>query len=468
MQTRSSSASSVATGATRKQYSAEEAEILMQKASEKERQLREQSEALQVKADYLTKMQEEMDRREAAGTQEQPAVEQLMASMHTITSCIERINSRLANLETSQKEEKQERYHTREERSYSQPTSQHLDIMDQPSPIRLKDAIDTVPRFDGHKMSVFHFSKICERALDLIPTYHEYYLVQLIINKLQGHAYSAIEGVEFHTVLELTKRLKLIFGPNKSVDQYRGELGNIYMKQNENIFDYIARVQELRTAIIDGESDLSGNISERSRDAIEVTTLNSFINGLPSDLLVRVKLERPKTFEESISTAIQLSKTIEAENIRKKTLFRPNFQPRADPPNITGNFTHQNHTNNNFNNGYRSGYRPNNGHTNSRPPYPATPTKSTAIAQSQQNFQTKICRYCKTPGHLIEECRKLAYKRTLETNQPGTSGNAQGVPLRTDVRWNDPQPGRPTYHIQKKVNITTPQETPVQISESAN
>lgn len=175
-------------------------------------------------------------------------------------------------MEISQREEQQERHHPREKQSNSsQPTSQHFDVMDQPSPIRLKDAIDTVPRFDGHKMSVFHFNKICEHALDLIPIYHENHLIQLIINKLQGPAYSAIEGVEFHTVLELTKRLKLIFGPNKSVDQYREELGNIYMKQNENIFNYIVRVQELRTAIIDGESDLSGNISERNRDAIEVS-----------------------------------------------------------------------------------------------------------------------------------------------------------------------------------------------------
>jgi len=90
-------------------------------------------------------------------------------------------------------------------------------VVDQPSPIRIKDAIDTIPKFDGHKMSVLHFNKICERALELIPQYHEYYLVQFIINKLQGHAYSAIEGAEYHTVLELTKRLKLIFGSNKSV-----------------------------------------------------------------------------------------------------------------------------------------------------------------------------------------------------------------------------------------------------------
>jgi len=149
MQTRSSSTSSVATGTTRKQYTAEETEILMQKINEKEKQLKKQAEALQAKNEHLTKMQEEMSRKEMAGAQEQPAVEQLMASMQTITSYIERINSRLMNLETSQREE---RYAPREERSFSQPTSQHLDIMDQPSPIRLKDAIDTVPKFDGHKM----------------------------------------------------------------------------------------------------------------------------------------------------------------------------------------------------------------------------------------------------------------------------------------------------------------------------
>lgn len=81
-----------------------------------------------------------MSRKERAEVPEQPAVEQLMASMQTITSCVERINARLANLELVQREE---RYAPREERSFSQPTSQPHDTMDQPSPIRLKDAIDT-------------------------------------------------------------------------------------------------------------------------------------------------------------------------------------------------------------------------------------------------------------------------------------------------------------------------------------
>lgn len=109
-------------------------------------------------------------------------------------------------------------------------------------------------------------------------------------------------------------------------------------------------MQELRTAIIVGESDLSGNIGERNKNAIEATTLNSFINRLPSDLLVRVKLEHPRNFEEGISTAIQLFKTIEAENVCKRTLFRPNFQSRADLPNNTGSLAHRNPATNNVNN----------------------------------------------------------------------------------------------------------------------
>lgn len=56
MQTRSSSASSVAAGATRKQYTAEEAEILMQKLNEMEKQMREQAEALQAQNEHLMKM----------------------------------------------------------------------------------------------------------------------------------------------------------------------------------------------------------------------------------------------------------------------------------------------------------------------------------------------------------------------------------------------------------------------------
>ncbi|XP_011860867.1 PREDICTED: uncharacterized protein LOC105558005 [Vollenhovia emeryi] len=216
--------------------------------------------------------------------------------------------------------------------------------------------------------------------------YQEYHLVQLIINKLQGHAYSAIEGTQPLSVLELTRRLKRIFGPNKSVDQYRGELANVFMKSNENIFDYVARVQELRTSIIDGETDSVGYIESSRKKEIEDTVMNSFVNGLPSELLIRVKIENCDILEESIETAIQLSKTIEAERARKRPLV-VNPPARADPQ-----------------------------YTILRPPRPSIPPegprpfiKPLIPGQPGPNFPTtKVCYYCKAPGHFKNQCQKYA------------------------------------------------------------
>lgn len=137
MQTRSSSSSSVATAITKKQYTVEEADIIMQKINEKERQLKEQAEALQAKHDHLTR-QEEANRKELAEAQNQPTMEQLFVSINTMVHQMERINSRITNLETLQGKE---RYAPQEGRSITSPIPHHFDMMDQPSPIRLKDAI---------------------------------------------------------------------------------------------------------------------------------------------------------------------------------------------------------------------------------------------------------------------------------------------------------------------------------------
>jgi hypothetical protein len=132
---------------------------------------------------------------------------------------------------------------------------------------------------------------MCERALKLIPPQQEYYLVQLILNKLQRHAYAAIEGIEYNTVFEITRQLRKIFGPNKSTDQYRGEMANIYMRPSESLFNYVERIKELRTAILDGKITSSGFIDETVKESIEMSARDSFVNGLPSDLLIRVKLK---------------------------------------------------------------------------------------------------------------------------------------------------------------------------------
>ncbi|CAL1685195.1 unnamed protein product [Lasius platythorax] len=234
------------------------------------------------------------------------------------------------------------------------------------------------------------------------------------------------------------------------------------MKPNENIFDYIERVKELRAAIIDGETNTSGYIDEITKDNIEQTVIMSFVNGLPSDLLIRVKLERSYTFEDAFIAAIQLSKTLEAENARKRSTpsYKSNTPPRSDFPNNPGPS------------------RPFSNYTSypqqSTQPQPSRNTapfiKPLIPGRPGPNYPTeKICRYCKAPGHLINECRKLAYRQSV-VNNPSTSqpfnnnnnnnvnipGNSHGVPVTNGVRRNDIQTGRLPLP-QNAITIALPQ-----------
>lgn len=107
-------------------------------------------------------------------------------------------------------------------------------------------------------MTVFQFSQACERALRLIPDHQEPHLVQLIMGRLQGHAYTILQDANYLTVEPLLRKLKRIFGPNKTLNQYRGELGNAYMRPNESVLDYIGRIKELQTAIIGCKTEQRG------------------------------------------------------------------------------------------------------------------------------------------------------------------------------------------------------------------
>ncbi|KAL6417279.1 hypothetical protein ACFW04_012867 [Cataglyphis niger] len=385
-------------------------ETLNQKLNEKERMLKEHAKMLQIKQDELKNLQREIEQSRNANSdnnQYESIIKNLNEQISALVSLpeqMEQLNQRINDIQFSNQLHNQQTNYNSDYYS-AQNFPRRSSPADTASPIRLMDVVDSIPKYDGHKIPVFYFSKMCERALELIPGYHEYHLVQLIINKLQGHAYGAIEGTEYHTVFELTRKLKRIFGPNKSVDQYRGELANIYMKPNENIFDYIEKVKELRAAIIDGETDAGGYIDEITKDNIERSVTTSFINGLPSDLLIRVKLERSYTFDGALESAIQLSKTLEAENARKRTvpLYKSNISPRADFLNKSGlpqatNLPQSNET-----------QHPRNNTTPFiKPLIPGIPGSNYPVG--------KTCRYCKNPGHLIDECRKLAYKRSTENN----------------------------------------------------
>lgn len=95
-------------------------------------------------------------------------------------------------------------------------------------PIKLKDAIESVPLFEGHQSSVFQFLRACERARNMVPRHQEPQLVKLLMNKLGGHAFLAVEDTEIVDLNDFGKKLKDMFGPGKTVNEYRGELATVF------------------------------------------------------------------------------------------------------------------------------------------------------------------------------------------------------------------------------------------------
>lgn len=421
-----------------------EVEIINRRIAEKEKLLKEQSEALKRRQEELDKIRYEVESGQGTSTGPDSELKERMIrlerAMDTLTVLPEQLDELRRQIPQSRS--------GRDTPDFQQGSTQL-----ETSPIRLKDVIDSVPKYDGHNMSVFHFCKMCERASQLIPQYHEFHLVQLIMNKLQGHAYAAVEGYEYPRIFYLTRRLKQIFGPNKSTDQYRGELANIYMKPNEHILDYAGRVKELANCVIDGEMGASGYIETSARQLIEHNARDSFINGLPSDLLIRVRLREINgclyTLEDAIAAAVQITKTLEAEKSRKQNTncrFSPPF--RADTP-----FNRPSAPNRASESGLNS-------------PRSAPVIKPLVPGQPGPNYPGVICFYCKTPGHVMKNCYRLAYKNKInEENatkrvlfKQGDSGNAMSIP-EVGVRRDANQTGRPSTSIMISQETNNPPHT---------
>lgn len=69
-----------------------------------------------------------------------------------------------------------------------------------------------------------------------------------------------------------------------------------------------------------------------SIDNIDRSVLDSFVNGLPSELLIRVRLEGYRDLDDDITKTIQVNKSLKAEKLRRKPYYSntaPNY-PRAD------------------------------------------------------------------------------------------------------------------------------------------
>lgn len=266
----------------------------------------------------------------------------------------------------------------------------------------LRDALELVPKYDGHNIPVWQFSRACKRAKDSVPLVDEALFVRMLKNKLAHHAYLAVED-EFHPTLDnFLDTLKRVFGSGRSPNYYRGQLSMAYKRPNEHILDYIGRIKDLKSAIIDGDqTNLGRPLTETEIASIESFALEAFFEGLPREHRVELRAEGYRNFADACSKVLTINKRLEREDARNRTSRTPRENSALSSP---------------------------------TPRVLQREPSSTLVnaSGSPALMGRKICSYCKNLGHLVNECRKRRYHENLNArnhgndNPPPTNANQHG------------------------------------------
>ena len=163
----------------------------------------------------------------------------------------------------------------------------------------------------------------------MIPRQMEVPLTKLIKGKLRGRAYAAVEDSDCHSIESLCDLLKETFGPRMDIDEIKGDLAHIYMRKGEHILDYISRVKDLRSAILDCDRDL---VDTREVDDL---TAKRFVKGLPNQLYCNMHRVEGQPLSAIFREAIEIYQRLELEESR---LGRPTPDTRrvqfAEPSNV--------------------------------------------------------------------------------------------------------------------------------------
>lgn len=295
--------------------------------------------------------------------------------------------------------------------------------------LTFKDALESVPIFNGENIPLLKFTRACNRIKDMFPANQEPTLARLLRNKLKGRAYTAVEDDNFETVKEFTDVLKGVFGATKSVNQYRGELGSIVKARYEHTIDYISRVKDLHAAILEEETASKGPLRATTIKDIEVETLECFVAGLPPTFRTNLKIEGYTKLSEAYSAAIKVEKEFEKDRFKFKEQ-RQESKPHVSftkpevktSESITCTFCKKP--------GHESercwikhpDKRPSrNNNNNGNDNFTFKPGQS-----SPPRFESRVtCLYCGKPGHDVASC--YAKQRDERTSGNGSSRPAAGA-----------------------------------------
>ncbi|KYQ49769.1 hypothetical protein ALC60_11154 [Trachymyrmex zeteki] len=423
---------------------------------ERERRMRQQEVANEQRATTMEHDRRNLDRER----------DQMISKVSELEVREKEVEKRWQDFETTRLEDSASNIprETKQSRNFtSHPIRSNNSYDEIPSPkVSFKEATDSVPHFDGYNIPLAQLTRACRRARDIIPASGERNLTKLLINKLSKRAYYAVEDEPCNSVTDLIDLLTDAFGTAKTLDQYRGELSIIYLKPGEHILDYISRVKDLRTAILDAERREHGELDNHFIAEIDNLTTRSFYEGLPLDYRLQVSPLTHPRHTDMFAAAKAIAKRQELDKQRFETHPRYDREKETRPLNPIGkplahstphktnhldryNYPRETLGRRDYSYDVRNHELPQNTPRNYYPPryeprrdVPRTNNYTERFDRNRDNTRNEfnrgndrrtndraeqpVCKYCKNFGHTIDECRKRQYNN----HQHERSGNLSG------------------------------------------
>ncbi|XP_013165999.1 PREDICTED: uncharacterized protein LOC106116653 [Papilio xuthus] len=272
--------------------------------------------------------------------------------------------------------------------------------------------LQLIPDFDTkNNNDIYRYIRSCDAAFNLATITQQPTVLVFALNKITGPYSADVHAKQFLNWAELKTFLIQKFSQTKTLAHLNLELQSMFQKHNESITEYYHRVELCRSKIIEKlNAEILDNTLLGRLATTEETALNVFINGISSDIGTMLRTKGFNNLSESGRFALQEDK-IRAMNNARQTLFRTN-SPRLSiaphkPPVSTNLPTRRPMT------------------------YPPHRPLNNQLNSTHEN--TKICNYCKHPGHVISECRKRTYNNNLRNKnqlaQPTPSTNVNNLNL---------------------------------------
>lgn len=272
--------------------------------------------------------------------------------------------------------------------------------------VSLEIAEKLLIKFDGSKNKLYEFIDNCEKAISLVKPEFKNVLLSIIETKLTDKARAITRNRKFDEWNDLKSFLLDAYSEKRTEGQWQLELHSLRQIQGETVISFANKVENCYIKLINAlDSDLSIDAKEACTKLIKNQSLNVFIRGLNKDLSLMVKSRNPDSLEKAISLAL----AEEQELISLQEMFKVNCNICKKSNHSTSNCRYKNQPERNIR--YFQNKNPN------QNPQNYDRNKQPHHFQSQQIF----CRYCKKPGHLINECRKRQYNNNKKSQTTNTN-----------------------------------------------